>query len=88
MPLRVYLAALFVAGSCFAWAALPLGSYVASLPAAIFAMLPAVVMAARIPKPVRGDVRNYAWPTATFFLIVVLLALGMMALGQMGARLR
>lgn len=88
MSLGLYVVLLFVAGSCFGWAVLPLGSYVASLPAVLLSMLPAVIMAARIPKPARGDVRNYLWPTVAFVAVVLLLAVGMAIVGQMGGRLR
>lgn len=88
MSLALYAVLLFVSGSCFAWAVLPLGSYAASLPAAILAMLPALIMAARVPKPARQDVRSYLWPTGVFVVVVVLLALGMGVVGGMGARLR
>lgn len=87
MSFSLFAAALLLAGSCVAWAALPLGSYVASLPATAFAALPALIMAARIPKRLREDVRHYLWPTVTFAVLLTLLAAGMWVLQGMGARL-
>jgi len=87
MPLVVFIVALLVSGSCLAWAVLPFGSYVASLPSAIIAAVPAIAMAIRIPKRMRDDARSYLWPALTFAVLLALIALGMSALQGMGARL-
>ena len=87
MPLGQYVALLLAVGSCVAWAVLPLGSYVASLPAAVLSALPSIIMAARIPKPLRADPKHYLWPTGLFVVVLGLIALGMSLLPGMGARL-